>query len=195
MNLLTMTKPLVLVDMDGVQVDLVAGFWAAFEKAFPDGPSRSDVDETQFKIDAQLGPEWTEQVHSITNTPGFFATLQPIEGAVKAMNEMLEEGLDVRICTAPMLSNTTCASDKFWWVDAFNGDGWARRTAIVKDKTLMRGDVLVDDKPVITGDWTPIWKHVVFDATYNQDAPSPYRMHGWANWQETLIPLLGRTAA
>ena len=188
-------KPLILSDMDGVLADLETGFWTQFEAAFPDAPKRAQANAREFKIDTQISSEWTEKVHSITNAPGFFAALQPMPGAVEALNAMLDEGWDVRICTAPLLSNPTCASDKFAWADEILGDGWSRRVVIAKDKTLVRGDILIDDKPVITGDWTPTWKHVVFDATYNQDAPSPLRLDGWANWRQSLAPLFGKVAA
>ncbi|MGY4645341.1 5' nucleotidase, NT5C type [Cellulomonas sp. URHB0016] len=195
MNLLAGSPPLVLVDMDGVQADLATAFWAELERRFPGGPTRADADLTRFKLDTQLAPEWADAVHAVTTTPGFFSTFAPVEGAVEAMNAMLDEGWDVRICTAPLLTNPTCASDKLAWAEDVLGAGWSRRVVIAKDKTLVRGDILIDDKPVVEGDWTPTWKHVVFDATYNQTAPSPFRLTGWADWRRTLTPLLGRTAA
>ena len=192
---MSLTKPLVLVDMDGVLLDLEGTFWEDFEAANPDGPTRAEGDKTQFKIDDQMDPVWTPAIRSVMAAPGFFARLRPMPGAVAALNEMLDEGWDVRICTAPLLHNPTCASDKIASLAEHFGQRWTRRAVITKDKTLVRGDVLIDDKPVVDGDWTPVWKHVVFDATYNQDAPSPYRLTGWANWRQTLTPLLGRTAA
>ncbi|MBO0899400.1 hypothetical protein J1G43_05420 [Cellulomonas sp. zg-ZUI22] len=194
MSPLTST-PLVLVDMDGVLVDLEAAFWDAFETAHPAGPRRTDGDRTVFRIDEQLDPQWRDAVRSIMAAPGFFGGLRPVPGAVEALDEMLDEGWDVRICTAPLLHNPTCASDKLASLARHFGQRWAERAVITKDKTLVRGDVLIDDKPVVNGDWTPVWKHVVFAATYNQAAPSPYRLTGWASWRQTLTPLLGRTAA
>ena len=188
-------KPLILVDMDGVLADLETAFWTKFEAAFPEAPRRSQANTRQFKLDTQIGPEWTEKVRAITTAPGFYASLPPVPGAAHALNEMLAQGWDVRICTAPLLTNPTCASDKLSWADEVLGQGWSRRVIIAKDKTLVRGDLLIDDKPVITGDWTPTWQHVVFDAPYNQDAPSPLRLTGWDTWSQTLTPLLGKAAA
>ena len=187
--------PLVLVDMDGVLADLEAGFWRQFETYHPDGPKRVDADNRQFKLATQIDARWVEAVAAITNAPGFYASLPVVPGAAQALNAMLDAGWDVRICTAPLLTNPTCASDKFAWADQVLGQGWSRRVIIAKDKTLVRGDLLIDDKPVIDGDLTPTWQHVVFDATYNQDAPSPLRLTGWANWRQTLTPMLTATAA
>jgi hypothetical protein len=38
------------------------------------------------------------------------------------------------------------------------------RVILTHDKTLVRGDVLIDDKPGITGNMIPAWKHLVFDS-------------------------------
>ena len=42
------------------------------------------------------------------------------------------------------------------------------------------GDVLIDDKPVITGSMNPTWEHVVFgEYTYNQTSAAPHRLTAW----------------
>lgn len=187
--------PLVLVDMDGVLADLEAAFWGRWSTEHPTSPQRTDGDPTQFYIEDQLPELYQPQVRDIVNTPGFFATLPPIAGGAQAMRAMLELGWDVRVCTAPLLSNPTCASDKLAWLDEHVGDGWSRRAIVSKDKSLVRGDLLIDDKPVIATSLTPTWQHVVFDATYNQTSPAVHRLHGWARWSQTLNPLTGRTAA
>ena len=38
---------------------------------------------------------------SIMAEPGFYICFEPLPGAIEAMNEMLAEGIDVRLCTAP----------------------------------------------------------------------------------------------
>jgi hypothetical protein len=50
---------------------------------------------------------------------------------------------------------------------------------LTRDKTLVRGDVLVDDKPEIGGLATPHWRHLLYDQPYNRNSPGP-RM-SWLN--------------
>lgn len=187
--------PIVLVDMDGVQADLEGAFWREWATRHPDLPQYADVQHLTFKIETRFGDRYHEEVASILDEPGFFAGFEPYKGAAEAMNAMVGRGWDVFVVTSPLLTNVTCGDDKFGWMDHHIGFGWSDRTIITRDKTLVRGDVLIDDKPVIKGRLTPTWKHVVFDRTYNHDAPSPYRMHDWADWEQTLTPLLGRIAA
>jgi len=51
-----------------------------------------------------------------------------------------------------------------------DGPSWVDRIVLAKDKTLVRGDVLIDDKPEVTGSLCPSWEHLVFEAPYNVTA-------------------------
>ena len=43
------------------------------------------------------------------------------------------------------------------------GMDWASRLVICRDKTFVKGHILVDDKPKVTGSYaTPDWQQVVF---------------------------------
>lgn len=187
--------PLVLVDMDGVLADLEGQFWTIWAQTHPDAPQRAQRARSHFYLEDQLPERHVHDVRTIVNSPGFFRDLPEIDGAADALNEMLDLGWDVRVCTAPLLTNPTCTSDKLAWLDKHLGAGWSERAIIAKDKSVVRGDLLVDDKPLVATTLSPTWRHVVFDAPYNQHATSPLRLTGWSTWRQTLIPLTGRTAA
>lgn len=124
-------------------------------------------------------------IQEIMDRPGFYDELSPIEGWVDAMHEIQDEGHEVFIVTSPWVTNPTCVQDKFNWVARHLGEEWRSRVIITKDKTLVRGDVLVDDKPTITGAMIPVWEHVVYDQPYNQGLPNRRLTH-WADWRITL---------
>lgn len=183
--------PLILIDMDGVIADLETGFWDLFAAAHPSAPPRAQAAADQFYLTDQLHPVWKRHVKDLLNAPGFFAGLPAMPGAADALNAMLAHGWDVRICTAPSLTNPTCASDKLAWLEANIGAGWAKRAIIAKDKSYVRGDLLIDDKPDPATGINPTWKHVVFNATYNHNAASPHRLTSWAAWKSELPAALG----
>jgi 5'-nucleotidase len=58
---------------------------------------------------------------------------------------------------------------------------------VTRDKTLVYGDVLVDDNPAIVGAHTPAWTHVVYDQPYNRTIDGP-RMT-WTDWRDVLLTL------
>jgi 5'-nucleotidase len=101
------------------------------------------------------------------------------------MAAMLDAGHDVRICTAPLSRFTNCVGEKFQWVVNHLGPSWVERIVLTKDKSLVRGDVLIDDKPEVTGSLVPSWQHLVFEAPYNTVAIG--RRINWSNWQQVEL--------
>ncbi len=80
-----------------------------------------------------------ETVDEIYTSPGFFRELRPIAGALDA----------VRICTSPLNQYRNCVPEKHEWVERHLGAEFVGRMIVTKDKTLMHGDVLVDEAMVI----------------------------------------------
>ena len=60
------------------------------------------------------------------------------------------------------------------------------RIIISTDKTTVRGDVLIDDKPIITGSMQPTWRQLMFDAPYNRAQQPAARICRWADWEASL---------
>jgi 5'-nucleotidase len=100
---------------------------------------------------------------------GFFRSLPIIRGAKEALARLEEVGYIVRIVTAP-IRTAHSASEKLDWIAEHLGTSWCEKTIITRDKTLIRGDILIDDNPDVTGSIEPEWEHILYDQQYNQDA-------------------------
>lgn len=184
----------VLVDMDGVIAD-----WSqtVFELAAEiaevtgyTGPLPHAGEQTVFDVrDCWSGPQ-LYLVRAAMAHPELYQKLPPIEGAIEALHQMLRGGIDVRICSSPDLDNPLCASAKYEWVRRHASDELAARTILTKDKTTVRGHILIDDKPEVTGAMTPEWSHVYFDQPWNRGMPGERLLH-WSQWSSTVLPLLG----
>lgn len=181
----------IAVDLDGVLANW-GGEWDKHAAGHEHHGLTLSPDQTTFDLYANATPTGRQIINSIMNMPGFYAALEPMPGAREAMNLLLELGHDVRIVTAPWPSNTTCASDKLAWTEAYLGEGWAKRTVITSDKTLVRSDILVDDKPSVTGSMTPEWVHVYYDQPYNQGLRGR-RIYNWTDgtWLDIIQALDG----
>jgi 5'-nucleotidase len=64
------------------------------------------------------------------------------------------------------------------------------RLIITRDKTHVKGKLLVDDKPFVTGTGIPSWEHVVFTAPYNLALTDRKRLSSWNDWRKVLLHLL-----
>jgi 5'-nucleotidase len=186
--MLYLPKPILLSDADNVMYKWEHRFIADVLAEDPNYPIMPFGTRTEM----EMGVDGVEHeiVVRVKTRPGFYLGLEPMEGSQKALKEIQKFGFDVLVCTAPALSNPTCASDKYAAIKRDFGKGLADRTIITKDKTLVRGEVLVDDKPVITGLLTPTWEHIVFDRSYNRHVPNQRINGDWSNWEEVLTPVM-----
>ena len=62
---------------------------------------------------------------------------------------------------------------------------------VTRDKTVVAGDVLVDDKPSVDGVGIPSWEHVVFDQPYNRGTEGR-RLVSWRDWRRVLGAVVPR---
>lgn len=176
--------------MDGVLADFPLGFDARCDALGERAAlvPRSPEHRT-WNFERGLAAAERAIVAEVFASPGLFAELAPIDGAVEAAHEMLAEGHDVRIVTAPMTSNPTCLDEKRHWVVEHLGESWLERLVITRDKTIVRGDILIDDRPSVTGDMAPEWEHVLFGRyPYNRGVTGCRRLGSWAEDWRTLVP-------
>ncbi|XP_019615097.1 PREDICTED: 5'(3')-deoxyribonucleotidase, cytosolic type-like [Branchiostoma belcheri] len=187
----------VLLDMDGVLADFEGQFLKNFREKYPQDPFVPLEDRSGFYVTKQyyaLGQDIGTKAFGIYEEKGFFLSLQPIEGAIEAAREMADmEGVDVYICTSPIKKYTHCVVEKYQWLDKHLGKEWMERMILTRDKTVINGDLLIDDKPNITGGMSPPqWQHVLFTSWHNRDVTlqgGQVRLDGWlphSGWRDIL---------
>ncbi len=77
--------------------------------------------------------------------PGFFRNLAVHDGAKEAVATLLaNENLDIYIGSKMTSKATNCATEKMEWIRE-HFPALLKRMVLVCDKSLLRGDVLVDD--------------------------------------------------
>ena len=163
---------LILLDQDNVLADFESGFRRHWRNRFgEDAPMEGK--EHLFYIRDRLPEHLQAYAAELYGTVGFFESLPPVSGAVEAARALLAAGHDVRICTAPVNQYRYCAGAKIAWVEQHLGTEWTRRVIIAKDKTWVRGDILIDDKPNIEGTLPPLWQHRLYDAPHNRHLDVP----------------------
>ncbi|HZW03290.1 MAG TPA: hypothetical protein VFF68_05155 [Anaerolineaceae bacterium] len=181
---------IVLVDMDGVLADFEGGFVRVWRDLHPDKPIIPLEERSTFYLTHQYPQAYRPLIREIFSSRNFYLNLEPMPGCQQALETMLELHIEVFICTTPWLANYYSTKEKFLWVEKVLGRRWLPRLVFTADKTLVTGDVLVDDKPEIQGVAAPQWEHILYDHPYNRSAEGKRRLT-WANWQEVLLPVVG----
>ena len=175
----------ILIDMDGVLSDFDGEFLKRWRERYPDKFYVPMEERTTFYVKQQYPDELKPLVSEIVLEPGFFRDMMPIAGGKEALDEMRELGHEVFICTSPLSAYKNCVLEKFEWVDRVLGPQWVKRIIITKDKTLVKADYIIDDKPEITGvERTPSWEHILYDRPYNREADK--KRLTWSNWKSVL---------
>lgn len=194
-----------LVDMDGVLCDFDQRAFdiirerrtesEAARQALPDIGDQTPEDMNKFPLAANFPSRFSDAITALFFEEGFFASLGAVEGAVAALKEMvIHPSVDnVFICTAPIAGSKYCHQEKVEWVRRNLGDDWVRRMVICSDKSLVRGDILIDDAPKAKARaMKPVWEHVWFKRPYNAylggaEGQQQRRLDAWADWRALVL--------
>jgi 5'-nucleotidase len=171
--------------MDGVIADFDGEFLKRWRERHPEKLYIPLEERTTFYVKDSYPEELKPLVVEILLESSFFRDMMPMSGAKEALFEMEQMGLEVFICTSPLNAYKNCVLEKYVWVENYLGTDWVNRIILTKDKTLVKGDYLIDDKPEITGvERAPIWEHIVYDRPYNRDVNKKRLV--WANWKDVI---------
>ncbi|QIN54222.1 putative 5'(3')-deoxyribonucleotidase [Cedratvirus kamchatka] len=150
------------IDLDGVVFDFNGRMLVEFAKR---EIYFSSVEEMQRQI-----PKDNNLIllhRKIRAEKGFFRNLDLLPGALEYIS-LLRQKYDVYFVSTPELTNPTCCEDKLHGIASTFGSELLCKTIFTNDKTLVRMDVLIDDKEVITGCVEPCFVHIYF-TSWNGD--------------------------
>lgn len=176
-------RPILLLDLDGVIVDLPGGIRKEYKELT--GDDLGPMDSFRFEDSWPEAPKGI--FDDIMHKQGFFRNLMPEPGAIEALKIIEKMEVDFFICTAPKRNSTYCVGEKWEWVQHYLGNTWTDKFIACHEKTLVYGDILLDDEPNKDGLVDPQWLHVIFDQTYNRDVAAWRPRVNWYTWPEIFL--------
>lgn len=178
----------ILLDMDGPLADFDTAFWeAATEAGFDFGIPSLEHQLHRFMTD-HLPRHLRDEAQAIVQQPGWFDGLPITSGAEEGVYDLLEAGVDLWVCTKPLESNPTCLNDKAAWINRYFPD-LRDRLITAPDKSMIKGDLLLDDAIKLDwierAEWSPMVFTVPFNGPHSKWADLPH--WSWSDPIETLL--------
>lgn len=173
----------ILIDMDGTIADFNKELLKVLYIRHPNAPVLTTHDIVLFETKTNFPEEYHNIMEEIFHEEGFFERLEPFVGAVEALQE-IQKHFEVRICTSPLTRFEYCITEKYKWIQCHLGQDWVGKIIPSKDKTFVRGNILIDDKPEVHGHFEAEWEHILYDQPYNRHCHQ--RRINWQNYKEIL---------
>lgn len=180
----------VLLDVDGVVADFVSYYLDVVRRRLKRDFRQEDVTAWDVGSALSLSDYDRELVHRDLFAPGVAYHMPIYSGAwtgVRNLNEIAQ----VVFVTSHLKENLTWVSDRDRWIDFHFGPS-APPTVYTHHKHLVRGDVLVDDKPSAVEKWrqaNPNGLGVLWDGPWNRDAniDGAVRLNSWVDLRELIL--------
>ena len=160
-----MGRPIILVDLDGVLVDF-DGWIFDRSDMFPSLNCTYASRDHYFLTD-NVNEEDAAKMRKLVNESRIFLEADPLPGAIEGLNALRDEA-EVWLCTRPLEANLTCRDDKARWVREHFDAGLEKRLILTSDKSLVHGDLLLDDHIKIPELERATWRGVCYEQPFNQ---------------------------
>lgn len=176
-----MSKPVVLMDLDGVVIDLEPKWFSIYNERWGDNlDPRGNREWDLLKV---VKPESGRDIYNILDMDGFFRDLPAYEGALDGL-KTLTRFTDVVVLTSA-LDNPNAAKDKLLWIREYAPFIKKGNVIITPRKDLVHGDIMVDDSP--NNLKKTLAKHkIVYDHPYNRKVKDAERVHNWDELIEAI---------
>lgn len=141
-----------LIDVDEVTCHFVPEYKRIATSLLGRDLSGYNADDS-WHIEEALGlsAEEGDAVWEVCCRPGFAAHLEPVAGAVEAINKLSIEH-EIVFVTAPLKLSPTWGYDRRAWLRQYFPNV-NFKLVLTKDKYLVDGDVMIDDHPQLITQW------------------------------------------
>jgi len=178
-----------LVDMDCILVDMLPPWLKSYSEETGTVVKVEDVDD----YDLRRFCTNVKALDNILHKPGFFYDMEPMPEAVKYLTKLMEDGYDVVILTQPPRRAEFAVRDKRRWMKKYFPKFELANMIFAHRKHLVRGDLLIDDKPEHLDKWkslNPDGISATIEWKYNRSSKVDWRFKNqktaWKRFYEAV---------
>lgn len=166
---------LVLVDVDSVIADLMPEWLRLYNLDYGDDVSVNEI--TEWDMTKFVHPDCGNHIYKYLERKTLYDHVEIIEGSLRGVDYIRSLGHRVIFATSGV--HTTA---KYKWLErnGFNPGKNAEDYVVIYDKTLLRGDVLIDDRESNVWNFTSAGgKAILFNQPWNQNIEWKKRAYNW----------------
>lgn len=171
----------IIVDQDQVICKWVERILEWFNNDYGTSFTRDDV-KNYWGMESILGSQGKPFIRACIRYPELYRDLDPVEGAIEGMKRLIDDGHDVIIATAVPSAGGIAYHGKLEWIRRNMPFFNLKNFVAIQRKSLLSGDVLVDDGPHNITEWLATNRNaIVFDCPWNRSLADEalLRSHSW----------------
>lgn len=169
-----MRQPTILVDVDEVVADLLGTWLHRYNVKYDDRLAREDI--TEWDLTEFVKPECGDKIYEFLGDYFIYDDVPPIPGALRGVEKLRSLGRVVFVSSA----NAATMAAKVHWLERWGlleDDPRHSNLVYAHDKSLVRGDILIDDGPHNVGAFPG--ETILFDQYHNRSHAHPRRARDW----------------
>lgn len=181
---------IIAVDVDGVVADLHPAWLDWYNRDWQDNLTIDKI--TQWDICNFVKQECGLKMLEYLHEPTLYDTVRPVEDSLEAIDWLKNDGN--RVVFASSCVTGSCGA-KLKWLRKYGFVSYDPEVSMchdwidISDKSLVRADVLIDDRPKNVNNFHGIG--VIFDQPYNQNKNEVFADFRLKNWRD-IKSLMGK---
>lgn len=184
---MTTQKIKLLLDLDGVL--------ASFDGRYNELCTSLGIEVTpledrskRYYSDHVEGKKDRSKLKKIVLDDGWFRNLPVIDGAQEGVEELLSRGIQINLCSKPLMGSYSCPSEKYAWVKE-HFPMLESKLFLAPDKSEVRGDFLLDDAPKPRWFKDAEWHPIIFTQPFNDKGSEWEDYYHW-EWEDGVENLV-----
>jgi 5'(3')-deoxyribonucleotidase len=174
-----MDKPLALVDVDQVCLDLLPAWLELYNKKYNDSLQPSQI--VRWEIDELVVPACRVDIYHFLQTKEIYDLVHPVAGALEGV-EFLRQFYRVIFTTASRNPWQRIALSRLGFFDngSYHNDHF-----VGNDKSVYKGELMIDDRHTNFVGFTGFG--ILFDVVHNRDIELPYGIVRGYGWEDIMV--------
>lgn len=164
---------IVLVDVDSTIADLMPEWLRLYNNDYSDRLSPDMIKDWEMTKFVHL--DCGTKIYSYLLRDDLYDGVKQVVGALDGCNYI--ESLGHRVV---FVSSGVYSYPKFRWMErhGFNTGKWGSNYIVCHDKSLIKGDLLIDDG-IHNIEAFGVWNSLLFDQPWNRTFVAPFRVSSW----------------